>query len=206
VTKVVGVRVPPPAPSFYRPADASLPCGWREAPTAPVDRTSYNPANSNARWSLALPFFCRRSGGRGRSLGHPRRRRSHLVRSRRLLNWPSLLLNPRQLLRRPARFFNDRPLLRWSMRLFGSRRLLGGPPRFFDRWSPSLIWPWLTLSWRLGGNWFLTRHRPVHSRSRPLGAVRLAIGRGGNGGVRSVRYARPLENPGARVAATAGSP
>jgi hypothetical protein len=57
-----------------------------------VIRTS----ESTACLSLALLFLRRRSGGtRGGSFGHLRRCRSHLVRSRRLLNWPALFFNSR---------------------------------------------------------------------------------------------------------------
>ena len=164
-----------------------------------------------ARLSLALLFFRRRSrgsrsrsrGSRSRSFGHPRCCWSHLVCSRRLLNWPALFFNPRRLLSRsaglfhPGRFRSAR--LFHPGRLLRSRWLLDGPSLFFSCWSRSLIWPRLGFSWRLGGSWLLTRHRPVHSRARPLGAIRRRLaGSGGDGSMRSVRYACPLENSGAR--------
>src|ERR1700733_14364584 len=182
------------------------PSGWRETPTAPVDRTPYGPTNSTACLLLALPFLGR--GPRGssrRSFGHPRCRRSHLVCSRRLLNRPARLFNPRRLLSRSARLFHPgrfrsawlfHPgwLLGRPARLFGSRRLLDGPSLFFN-WGYPLIWPRLGLPWWLDWSWFLTGHRFVHRRSRPLRAVRLAIGSGSAGCTRSMRYAGALENP-----------
>ena len=108
------------------------------------------------------------------------------------------LFHPGWLLGLPARLFNDRPLLHRLARFLSSRRLLGRPSLFLDRWSDPLIWPRLGLSWWLDRGWLLTCHRPVHGRSWSLGAVRLAIRSGRDGCVRSVRYARPLEKPGAR--------
>ena len=160
-------------------------------------------------------FFRKRSrGSRSRSFGHARCCWSHLVCSRRLLDWPALFFNPQRLLSRS----------RGSSILGGSRSCTALPPAraplaaaldgswtgllcSFSCWSRSLIWPRLGFSWRLGGSWFLTRHRPVHSRARPLGGIQQQLAMGlGRRSMRSVRYACPLEDPGARGCCHRGSP
>ena len=174
-------------------------------------------ARIRTRESLPLLFFRARFGGsRGRSFGHPRRRRSHLVRSRRLLNWPALFFNPRRLnwragLFHPGRFRSARLfhlgwLLRRPARLFRSRRLLGGlrcSPTAGAALSFGRGWASRGGSTGTGFSPAMGLFTAAPVLSAPFG---WPLGLAATGACDPCDMPAPSKTPGRGVAATAGSP